>query len=62
MCLHVFPPTVARQWLSKNLPIVARKQLGKNVTTAKHTNTKLEELLDASIFYAFFVVSRKVGN
>jgi hypothetical protein len=54
------PPTVAWQWLSKSLlivakqrlgknsPIVARQRLGRNVTTIKNTHATIEELLGAS--------------
>jgi hypothetical protein len=38
---------VARQWLSKNPPIIARQRLGKSVTVATNTHTTMEELLDA---------------
>jgi hypothetical protein len=32
-CLYVYPPIVARQWLSKNPLIFARQRLGKNPLT-----------------------------
>jgi hypothetical protein len=36
VCIHVYPP------------IVARQQLGKNVTAAMNTHATTEELVDAS--------------
>lgn len=32
------------------LPLIARQQLGKNVTVATNTHTTIQELLDASFF------------
>jgi hypothetical protein len=48
VCLYVYPPVIARQWLSKNPPIIARERLGKNVTAAVNTHATIEELLDVS--------------
>jgi hypothetical protein len=31
-------------------PIIARQRLGKNVTVATNTHTKIEELLDVSLY------------
>jgi hypothetical protein len=44
----VYPPTAARQWLSKNITMPTNTQATK-------------EMLDV-IFYAVHVVSRTVGN
>jgi hypothetical protein len=41
-------PIVTRQWLDKYPPIIARQQLGRNVTVVTNTHTTIEELLDAS--------------
>jgi hypothetical protein len=41
-------PVIARQWLGKNLLIVARQRLIRNVTTVMNRHATIEELLDAS--------------
>jgi hypothetical protein len=41
---------VARQWLGKSPPIVARQRLGRNVTAVTNTHVTIEELLDASFW------------
>jgi hypothetical protein len=47
VCLCI-PPIAAMQRLGKNPLIVARQQLGRNVTAVKNTHAAIEELLDAS--------------
>jgi hypothetical protein len=49
-CVYVcvFPIFVARQRLCKNSLIVARQQLGRNVTDVMNTHATIEGLLDAS--------------
>jgi hypothetical protein len=42
------PLMVARQRLGKNPLIVDRQRLGRNVTGVTNTDTRIEELLDAS--------------
>jgi hypothetical protein len=50
VCLHVYPP------------IVARQGLGKNVTAATNTHATIEELLDASFSMRSMSYERKVGD
>jgi hypothetical protein len=52
VCLAVYLPTVARQWLGKNPLIVARQRLGRNVTA----------VVGRVVFNVVRVVSRKVGD
>jgi hypothetical protein len=47
VCVYIHP-IVARQWLCKIPPIVARRRLGRNVTAVTNIHEKIEELLDAS--------------
>jgi hypothetical protein len=48
LCVSVYPPIVARQWLDKNPLTVARQWLGKNVTAVMNTHIIIQELLDVS--------------
>jgi hypothetical protein len=50
MCLYVYLPTVARQWL------------GKNVTVATNMHATTEDLLDASFSVRSVSYQRKVGD
>jgi hypothetical protein len=50
VCLYMYPPLVARQWL------------GKDVTAAISTHAKIEELLEASFSMLSVSYQRKVGN
>jgi hypothetical protein len=50
VCLYLYPPVIARQWL------------GKNVTTAMNTHTAIEELLDASFSMQSLSYQKKVGD
>jgi hypothetical protein len=48
ICLYVYPPFIARYWLSKNPHIVARQRLSKNVTSAT-MHTIIQELFDVPL-------------
>jgi hypothetical protein len=50
VCLYVYPP------------IVARQQLGKNVTASTNTYAAIEELMDASFSMRSVVHQRKAGD
>jgi hypothetical protein len=47
-CCLCIPRNVDRQRLGKNPLIVARQQLGRNVTAVTNTHATTEELLEAS--------------
>jgi hypothetical protein len=48
VCLSVYPPIVTRQRLYIKIHVVARQQLGINITTATNIQATVEELLDVS--------------
>jgi hypothetical protein len=50
VCLYVYPPVIARQWLSKN------------VTAAMNTRAKIEELLEVSFSMWSMSYQREVDN
>jgi hypothetical protein len=47
VCLYVYPPIVARQWLGKNPAIISRQHLSKNITVATNTHTSFSILFVA---------------
>jgi hypothetical protein len=57
VCLYVYLPVVARQWLGKNHPVIVKQQLGKNVTTANEYAHNSRRIVGRVIFYAAQVVS-----
>jgi hypothetical protein len=50
VCLYVYPPSIARQ------------RIGKNVTVATNTHATIEELLDASFSMRSVSYQRKVDD
>jgi hypothetical protein len=59
---HFINPSHKSMRLYVYSPIVTRRRLRKNVTTATNTHTTLEELLDASFSVRSVLYQKKIGD